>query len=147
MKYITKNAQETQKLGEEFAQQLKGRVIIALYGDLGSGKTTFTQGIARGLGITKRLISPTFVIIRMYSIDESKFGINTFYHIDLYRLTKKEDAAHLGIQEILENQSAVVVIEWAEKLEDLLAGKRWDIKFIYKDLEQREIIIKKRTSS
>ncbi|PIY93800.1 MAG: tRNA (adenosine(37)-N6)-threonylcarbamoyltransferase complex ATPase subunit type 1 TsaE, partial [Candidatus Levybacteria bacterium CG_4_10_14_0_8_um_filter_35_23] len=67
-KFITKNFEETQKLGEELAGEIKDGAVVALYGDLGSGKTTFVQGFAKGLGINKRLISPTYIILRTYKI-------------------------------------------------------------------------------
>lgn len=68
-KYITNSSEETKKIAENFAKKLKGGDIVALYGELGSGKTTFVQGLAKGLGIKKRIISPTFIIVRSYKIE------------------------------------------------------------------------------
>lgn len=86
-KIITESAAETAKVGETLAHELTDggspSRILCLYGDLGSGKTTFTQGFARGLGITSRLLSPTFIIVRRYTIPGSE---KFLYHIDLYRL-------------------------------------------------------------
>lgn len=135
---VTKSGAETQKLGEDFAPHVKNGGIILLYGDLGSGKTTFTQGLAKGLGLTNRIISPTFVIIRTYEIQgknqNSKFeskGINSkvFYHIDLYRIETEHDLEGLGIKEILKDPNNIVVIEWPEKLYRNIPNKRFEIKF------------------
>lgn len=130
---LTKNALETQKFGEKFAKTFK-HGTFALYGDLGAGKTTFVQGLARGLGIKKRIISPTFVIVRTY-----KIGSKNFYHIDLYRIENGKDIEGLGIGEIMNDPKSVVVIEWAEKLEDLLPKERIDIYFEYLDENKRKI--------
>lgn len=138
--FITNSSEETRKLGEEFARSLLARLqgkilIIALYGDLGSGKTTFVQGLAMGLGIKKRIISPTFVIVRNY-----KIRINNFYHIDLYRINSNDkDIEGLGVEEIINDKNNVVVIEWAEKLKNSMPKKRIDIKFFYEKDNVRKI--------
>ena len=129
--FITKNSKQTKKLGFNFAKGLKKGQVICLYGDLGSGKTTFTQGLAEGLGIKEKIISPTFIIIRTYP---SK----NFYHVDLYRV-ENDGMQGLGLEEILGDTSNISVIEWAEKLKDLLPEKRIDIKFFYKDENTREV--------
>lgn len=135
----TRNAKETQELGKKFALDLKTGgnhpSVICLYGDLGSGKTTFIQGFAQGLGITKRILSPTFILMRQYSI------IN-FYHIDLYRIEGEKDVEALGLDEIFSNPENVVAIEWPEKIESILPKKRINIKFEYLDENKRKIIIK-----
>ncbi len=102
-KFITNSPQETKKLAGNLARKLKGG-IIALSGDLGTGKTTFVQGFAKGLGIKDKIISPTFVLIRQYK---------NLYHIDLYRINTFD---HLGLEEILSDKNNIVLIEWAEKL-------------------------------
>lgn len=137
--FITESFEETQKAGEEFAKRLylEGVNLIALYGDLGSGKTTFVQGLAKGLGIKKRIISPTFIIIRKYEL-----GIRDFYHIDLYRVQSGDDIKGLGIEEIINNRQNIVAIEWAERMERLLPKKRIDIYFEYLDENKRKITIK-----
>src|SRR3990167_10943543 len=126
--FVTKNSEQTQKVGQEFAARLnlvqgstltkKGAFVVALYGDLGSGKTTFTQGLAEGLGIKRRIISPTFIIVRNYElgIKNQELGRINLYHIDLYRIESEEDVESLGIEEIVKDPRNVVVIEWAEKL-------------------------------
>lgn len=114
-------------------------LIVALYGDLGSGKTTFVQGFAKGLGIDSRLLSPTFIIVRRYSLPkESLF----FYHIDLYRMQNSSDINGLGLREIFTDPVAIIVIEWAEHLGSLLPKKRVDIRFEVVGENERKISMK-----
>lgn len=131
---VTTSAKETQKIGAELAK--RGARIVCLYGELGSGKTTFTQGFAKGLGITSRLLSPTFIIVRRYDIPKSN---KLLYHIDLYRVSTFEG---LGLAEIFADENAIVVIEWAERLGDILPENRTDIHFSVLDNEQHKIIIR-----
>lgn len=144
--FITNNFEETQKLGEEFARshlaRLK-RTPIALYGELGSGKTTFVQGLAKGLGIKRRIISPTFVLVREHRIKNYELRIMNFYHIDLYRIEGERDLKSLGLEEIIKDSQNIVAIEWAEKMGKLLPRKRWNIKFDYLDGQRRKIWISK----
>ncbi len=131
---------ETQEIGKEFAKTLKDGSVVCLYGDLGAGKTTFTQGVALGLGIKNRIISPSFIIIRTYRIN--KGSVDNFYHIDLYRLESEADLKSLGFDEILDDKKSVVVIEWAEKLGAKLPKERIDIYFENIDDNERQIIWK-----
>jgi len=142
--FITKSPKETQKLGYNFAKALRKGDIVCLYGDLGSGKTTFVQGLAIGLGIKNRIISPTFVIVRSYKVRINDEGliINDFYHIDLYRVENEEDVKELGIEEIINNKNSIIVIEWAEKLKSYLSQKRINIEFYYRADDTREIIFR-----
>ncbi len=135
MEILTKSARQTQKLGEKIANQLiinHQSSIIALTGELGSGKTTFVQGVLKGLGIKKRVISPTFVFIREYG---------RIYHVDLYRINSLADARGLGLEEILQDPHNIVLIEWAEKIKKILPKKRIDIHFNYLNNNQRKITI------
>jgi len=133
MEVITKSALETQKLGEKIGRDLKNKPrILCLYGDLGSGKTTFIQGLAKGLGIKKRVISPTFVFMKQYDPH--------FYHVDLYRVSKAEEAKGLGLEEIFSDPQAIIAIEWAEKIKKILPKRRIDICFDYVSENQRKII-------
>lgn len=113
MVFTSHSAEETQSLAANLARkyQEKGG-IIALTGDLGAGKTTFTQGFAKGLGLTDKIISPTFIIIRQYPLLSDK----TFYHIDLYRLDNQPNIQSLGLSEIFTKSNAVTLIEWADRL-------------------------------
>ena len=133
---ITHSFEETQQLGFNFAKTLKGGEVIALHGDLGSGKTTFVQGFAKGLGIEKNIISPTFIIMRTYTM---KHG--NFYHVDLYRIGNKKEVEDIGLLELMTDPHNIVAIEWPEKFENLLPDKRKDLFFEYKGNDERSIII------
>jgi tRNA threonylcarbamoyladenosine biosynthesis protein TsaE len=134
---ITTSFEQTQKFGREFAQRLRGGEVIALHGDLGSGKTTFVQGLAEGLGIKKRIISPTFIIMRSYDLEGKT--IKNFYHVDLYRIESEKDIEGLGLLELMNDSENIVVIEWPEKIEHLLSERRRDLFFNYLGDDKREI--------
>ncbi len=143
MEHITKSAAETQKLGEEVGNNLARGKVIALSGELGSGKTTFVQGLAKGLGIKDRIISPTFIIVRKYVIGNKENSVQDLYHVDLYRLegNLEGEIQNLGLSDIWNNQENVVVIEWAEKIRDFLPeGTTW-INFENMGGEERRIKI------
>lgn len=93
---------------------------------MGSGKTTFARGFARGLELHTRLLSPTFIIVRRYQLSEP---FSFFYHIDLYRIKEHLDPKSLGFDEIFADPRAVVLIEWAEYLGDILPKRRIDVTF------------------
>jgi len=112
-------------VGEEIGNNLKSPRVLCFYGELGTGKTTFVQGFAKGLGITSRLLSPTFIIVRRYNIPDSA---GFLYHLDLYRVEEK-DLAELGVSDMLSDPDSIVVIEWAEKLGNWLPKDRVDITF------------------
>jgi tRNA threonylcarbamoyladenosine biosynthesis protein TsaE len=135
---ITNSKEETAGLAEKFAKTLKGGIFLAFYGDLGAGKTTFIQGLAKGLGIEKRIISPTFIIMRHYKIDRGNF-----YHVDLYRTQSKHDLLGIGLDEILQDENNIVALEWSEKIGELMPKKRIEIKLKYLNDNQREIRIQK----
>jgi len=141
---ITKNFKETQRLGSQFADKLKRRGVIALYGDLGSGKTTFVQGLAKGLGIDKKIISPTFIIVRKYEIPlkSSALNLKSFYHVDLYRIENEKDIEGLGLVEIINDPENIVAVEWPEKIEKLLPKKRTNLYFEYFGDDKRQIILR-----
>lgn len=137
--YLSHSSEETKKIAQQFTKKLSTGSILCLYGDLGSGKTTFVQRLAEGLGIKKRIISPTFTIVRHYKASPAR--CDTLYHIDLYRIHNKIDLKSIGIEEILSGQNSIIAIEWAEKLGPLLPKKRWDVRFEYIDEEKRKITI------
>jgi tRNA threonylcarbamoyladenosine biosynthesis protein TsaE len=139
MEVFTKSATETAKFGQKIANNLKGGEVLCLYGGLGSGKTTFIQGLAESLGVRKRVLSPTFIIMREYQIRGRKRKVERFYHIDLYRIKNKEDVEVLGLEEIWSNPENIVAIEWAEKIKEILPKKRIDIYFEYVSENQRKI--------
>ena len=117
----TSSLEETRRLGERLGRLLKEGDIICLHGELGAGKTSFTQGIAKGMGVAKAFItSPTFVIANEYK------GRLALYHIDLYRLNNIAEIEDIGLSEYLKGEG-VTVIEWAEKAEGLLLEERLSV--------------------
>lgn len=112
MEFRTDSSEETLHLGRKLGECLRPGDVVLLFGDLGSGKTTLTQGIASGLEVTKNeyVRSPSFTLINEY---QGKFPI---YHIDLYRLETGSDIENLGLEEVFSDQG-VVIVEWAEKLQ------------------------------
>lgn len=116
MKIISKSAEETKKIAKGLVKKDSGGVI-ALTGDLGSGKTTFVQGFAKALGIKDKIISPTFVLVRQHPIPNTK---KILCHIDLYRLNSESHIKHSGIEEILNDPNNICLVEWAEKAKNIL---------------------------
>lgn len=139
--HITKSYSETENIGKKFAATLKAGEIVGLYGDLGAGKTTFVKGIAKGFGVSSRIISPTFVIVREHVVKDRR-GIERIYHIDLYRLEKETDILGIHLQDIFKDRHAIVLIEWPEKIESVLHG-HWKICFINLGEQERKIKIEK----
>lgn len=109
IEFCSKNTKETELLGERIASVLSGCEVIAMFGDLGAGKTAFTRGVARGLGFDDGVSSPTFAIVNEY---HAKFNI---YHFDMYRITSEDDLYSTGYYDYLDN--GVVIIEWSENIE------------------------------
>ena len=143
MEYITESASETQNLGQKVASNLTSKTkIFALTGELGSGKTTFVQGFARGLGVKKRIISPTFILMRSYKI--VKVDFDTLYHLDLYRFEKDIDKEldNLGIEEVWKDRKNIIIIEWAEKARKYIPKEAVWIKFENVSEERRKITIR-----
>jgi len=126
-----------EELASGIAKTLEGGEVIALFGDLGSGKTTFTQFLARALGVKKRVPSPTFVVMRAYD-DLNLRGVS-LHHYDFYRLDSLEEIRDLGIEEDFKDPKTICVIEWAEKAEELLPEERFEIKFKTIDKDKRAI--------
>ena len=108
------NEKDTEKLGENIGQKVQPGTVIALIGDLGTGKTTLTKSIARGLGVTETVTSPTFNIIREY-----KSGRLPLYHFDVYRIGDPDEMFELGYEEYFYGDG-VCVVEWADIIEELL---------------------------
>jgi tRNA threonylcarbamoyladenosine biosynthesis protein TsaE len=140
METTTKSAEDTKKLGKKLSADLKGGEVVALVGDLGSGKTTFAQGFAQGLGIKENIISPSYIIMRTYKIPPL-----TLYHLDLYRIEENidQELTNIGFKEILDDKKAVVLIEWAEKAKDTLPKNTIWINFEYLNEDERNITISK----
>ena len=113
MEFYTASAYETEELGARLGRQLRPGAVIAFYGDLGAGKTAFTRGLARGLGIVDPITSPTYTIVNEYS------GKIPLFHFDMYRLTSSEDLFDIGWEDYL-THGGVIAVEWSERVEDAL---------------------------
>lgn len=124
---VTKSAQETALVGQELGHWVRGKGyrLVCLYGELGSGKTTFVQGFAKAFGITARLLSPTFIIVRRYQLSQP---LGFLYHVDLYRAQGEIDLFSVGLPETLADADSIVLVEWAEKLGNFLPEKRIDVR-------------------
>jgi len=124
MKYTTHSFEETIAIGEKIASLLKGGDIVLLKGNLGAGKTTLVKGIAAGLGIKKDdITSPTFAIMNVYDMDEKMATAKRLIHIDTYRLKTEEELVEIGIEEYLGERHTICIIEWPEKIPELLREK------------------------
>src|SRR4030042_6782677 len=141
MEVKTNSTRQTKKVASDFAKKLNGGDVIALFGQLGAGKTVFAQGLARGLGIKRRIISPTFVFMRSYPFYRSHQPL-TFYHIDLYRGEDINDFRALGLEEIFAWEN-IAVLEWADKIVGILPKKRIDVYINLIDEKTRKITIKR----
>ena len=130
---ITNSAEDTQQVAEELAHSLSAGSLLALDGDLGSGKTCFVTGIARALGITEPVTSPTFTIINEYS------GSLPLYHMDLYRISHPDELFSLDLNAYF-TADGITVIEWPERAGDLLPAERINIEFAVLDGRDRRRI-------
>lgn len=129
---------QTMKLAEKLAHYLQEGNLILLEGDLGAGKTTFTKGLAKGLGVTRNVNSPTFTIIKEYQGEKLPL-----YHMDVYRLG--ESMEDLGFDEYFEG-NGVTVVEWAHLIEDQLPLSRLEIELYHREGDKREICLKAKGS-
>lgn len=167
MSFISKSLKDTRKIAEDLVQKVRpsGACVIALYGDLGSGKTTFVQFFAKALGVKEKVLSPTFVIIKIFNLDArinadppakiseenlggqartnaDKFGYKNLIHIDTYRLAAAKDLLYLGFKDLLKNKENIILIEWPEKIEKLLPKNTIRICFEMIDEKERRIVTK-----
>ena len=113
MRVISSSEQETRELGKRMSQQVTPGTVISLRGSLGAGKTVFAKGFAEGLGITEAIVSPTFTLVQEYD------GRLKLYHLDLYRLSGEDEFESMGGEDFLYSDG-VALIEWSEKIEDML---------------------------
>ena len=148
MKYTSNSLEEFQKIANEFAENISSKkdkaTIVGLYGELGAGKTTFTQTVAKNFGVEEIVTSPTFVIEKIYPVrnDGRKRPISNgagefthLIHIDAYRLEKSSELLHLGWQEIISDPHNLILIEWPEKVADIMPKH---IKIGLKTLENED---------
>lgn len=132
MEVITYNTQDTEKLAKQIAEKLEIGAVIALYGELGSGKTTFTRYLVSALGIPARVQSPTFVLARKYQ------HVN---HLDLYRIRSVEELEDLGLNDLLHDHESISIVEWPELVQNMLPDDTISIYFETIDDTTRKITI------
>lgn len=134
---VSRSPEETRRFAEAFVSTLSVPAIVALHGELGSGKTCFVQGMARGLGIVEPVTSPTFIIINEY------VGKHRLHHVDLYRMSGPEEILALGFEEYLD-RGGITVVEWAERAGDLIPASAIHLYFRpLEDPEKRAILIRR----
>ena len=134
MVYITNSEAETEALGERFAKELPDGSVAALYGELGSGKTAFVRGMARGMGISALVNSPTFTIVNEY------VGPRSLFHFDMYRLGSADELYDIGWEDYL-GRNGVCAVEWSENVADAFEGGEYIVTFRKTGDESREITI------
>lgn len=140
MREITHHKEETQKIGRTLAQQLKPGRLVTLTGELGAGKTTLVQGILEGLGAERPFVSPTFVLMKQYDLKEpSPTGIRRIYHADAYRV-EAHDFEMLGFAEWCADPEGLVLLEWPERIAEILPKERTSVTIKSLSENEREII-------
>lgn len=141
---LSKSLADTEKIVTDFLVDLRPSsdkaTVVGLSGDLGSGKTTFSQSLAKQLGVVETVTSPTFVIQKIYLLgDENKNGFKKLIHIDCYRLNNGAEMAKIGWAEIGADPENLIVVEWPEKIADILPADMIKVDFAFVDETTREI--------
>ena len=132
---ISNSEKETEEFAAKIAQGLKAPAVVTLSGDLGAGKTVFSRGFARALGVVGPISSPTFTIVQEYDIDNG-----LLYHMDLYRISDDEEALSFGIEEYINDSQSICLIEWPQRLSWLLPEDTMKIELEHVSENQRKII-------
>ena len=139
LEIFTSNPSQTKKTGKLLAKEIlkrkptKRALVLGLVGDLGGGKTTFLQGLAQGLKIKRKILSPTFIIMRRF---------NNFYHIDCYRIQKPREILSLGFKKIVANPKNIVAVEWADRIRQIMPLDTLWINFEFLTKKKRKIVVK-----
>lgn len=139
MEILSSSTTDTKNLARRIAKVLKPQDVLALYGDLGTGKTIFTKFLVEALGLDSRVQSPTFVILRKYLGGKGK--IKVVNHFDLYRITNTKEVFDLGLSEIFDEDNAISIIEWPKLIEEHLPKDAIKIRFDYVSENERKITI------
>ena len=141
--FISSTAQQTKKIAKELAKtilkspQRKRALVLALKGELGTGKTSFVQGFAKGLGIKENVLSPTFLIVKGYKLKTINHKL--FYHIDAYRLGRAKELLWLGWKEIIKDPKNIIAIEWAGKVKSIIPKDALWLSFYHRGEDARII--------
>lgn len=145
MTITTNNPKETAKIAAALAKRVRGGDVVALYGELGAGKTTFAQAFAKALGVKERVQSPTFILMHEHRTKpkarSQKPKVRFFLHADAYRGDSAQFRA-IGFDEYLDRPDAVVLVEWAERVESLLPKKRVEVRLKHLGGDRRGLTIK-----
>lgn len=136
MEFYTKNSEETAHVAAEFAKNITPGAVICLRGEMGAGKTVFTNGLCRALGVTDHVTSPTFTVVNEY--DGKRFRV---FHFDMYRIEDEDELLEIGFEEYL-TSGGVCVIEWPQNVERSLPKKRYEVEIVKTDINERTILIK-----
>lgn len=132
-------AEDTRSAGEGFARVLRPGDIVLLAGQLGAGKTTFTQGVAEGLGVNERATSPTFTMVRQHEC-HNDLGISTLHHADVYRVASLAEVRDLDLGELVE-ESGVALVEWGDLATSIYGSDILNVKFILDNAEVRTLVV------
>ncbi|MCU1363745.1 MAG: putative ATP-binding protein [Acidimicrobiaceae bacterium] len=133
------DAAATQRAGEDFARALRPGDIVLLAGQLGAGKTTFVQGVGRGLGVSDRITSPTFTMVRQHE-GVNDVGIATLHHADVYRVDSLDEVVDLALGELVE-ESAVALVEWGELATSVFGREVMTVTFVLDDDDARTLVV------
>ena len=137
LKIISRSEEDTASLARELAAKLPRGTVIALYGDLGAGKTVFSRAFAKAIGVTETVSSPTYTIIQEYLLDDGGY----FYHLDLYRIQNARDALAFAVDEYLNDANSYALLEWPERIEDILPPDTLIINIKHLNDTEREITV------
>ena len=144
MKYESRSAAETKKIAKLFAEELlktkigRGAFVVIFKGDLGAGKTTFIQGLMKGLGIKGKIMSPTFTLLRSYKVRNENFS--KVHHFDCYRINEAEEIKELKFKELIKDPQNIILIEWPERIKELLPRKKVTVTLDYGETLNERIL-------
>ncbi len=140
MRHLSKSAEDTKEIARNFLNSIEARnsaTVVALKGDLGAGKTNFTQAVGDIIGVKENMHSPTFVIQKVYSIDWK--GFKNLVHIDAYRIEEESELLHLGWEEIINESENLIFIEWPENVAGIIPQSAIEVSLKFIDENTREI--------
>jgi len=146
LQVLSNSLPETEKIASFFvkyiincpSQDRKKGLVISLEGDLGSGKTEFVKGIGKALQVQEKVFSPTYLLMKSFPLKNSRFQF--LWHLDCYRLKKKEEAQILNLEEVFSDFTNLIFVEWGDKIKNLLPSSHWTIRFSIKGENTRLII-------
>ncbi len=136
---ISRSEKETEAFAEALAHELPRGAVLALDGDLGAGKTVFSRGFARGLGVTEAVSSPTYTIVQEYPLSGGGF----LYHLDLYRIANSASALAFGVDEFLNDPESCALVEWPERIADILPPDLIRVRIRHRSETEREISVRR----